>query len=186
MKSLKIFSTMLIAALSIPVASADEDTFNSWLFSFKRKNEVVPVKDDKYQEECSACHFAYQPGLLPEASWRKLVQASALEDHFGENAELDEETRKHIEDYLAQHSADKSHFKRSKKIMVSLKADEAPLRITEVPYIKRKHEEIPEKMIKGNSKVKSLSFCDKCHREAKSARFDDDTVSIPGYENKHW
>jgi len=66
--------------------------------------------------------------------------------------------------------------------MRSLAADEAPLRITEVPYIKHKHEEIPARLIKGNPKVRSLSYCTKCHQEARDKGiFDDDTVLIPGH-----
>ena len=59
--------------------------------------------------------------------------------------------------------------------------DETPLRITEVRYIKRKHHDIPEKMIKGNKDVKSLSYCNACHTQADKGIFDSDTVSIPNY-----
>jgi len=55
------------------------------------------------------------------------------------------------------------------------------LRITEVRYIKRKHHEIPDKMIKGNKDVKSLSYCDACHTQAAKGVFDEDTVKIPNY-----
>jgi hypothetical protein len=48
-------------------------------------------------------------------------------------------------------------------------------------YIKRKHREIPEKMIKGNKDVKSLSYCDACHTQANKGVFDADTVRIPNY-----
>ena len=64
--------------------------------------------------------------------------------------------------------------------------EHAPLRIIEVPYIKRKHNEIPEKLVKGNSKVKSLSYCDKCHQKADANSFDDDTVNIPGHGDWTW
>jgi hypothetical protein len=60
---------------------------------------------------------------------------------------------------------------------------EAPLRITEVRYIKRKHHEIPEKMITGNKDVKSLSYCDACHTQANKGVYDEDTVKIPNYPN---
>lgn len=188
-KTMKLTRTFVFAALafvsSIPVSHAEEDWL-SWLLSVNRQKEVAPVKDSVHNEECSACHFPYQPGLLPERSWRKLLAANALEDHFGENAELDEETRKHILDFLVANAADKSKYKRSLKIMASLKKDETPLRITEVSYIRRKHHDIPAKLIKGNPKVKSLSFCDNCHNKAGDASFDDDTVNIPGYGNWTW
>ncbi|MDH5218993.1 MAG: diheme cytochrome c, partial [Gammaproteobacteria bacterium] len=48
--------------------------------------DVAVVTDSLYKEECSACHMAYQPGLLPARSWEKMMDN--LADHFGENAEL--------------------------------------------------------------------------------------------------
>ncbi|MDP2759821.1 MAG: hypothetical protein Q8O64_05360 [Sideroxyarcus sp.] len=48
-------------------------------------------------------------------------------------------------------------------------------------YIKRKHHLIPEKMIKGNQDVKSLSYCDACHTRAKDGVHEEDTMRIPNY-----
>jgi len=162
-------------------AVAEEETFGSWLFSFSRQKEVKPVTDKVYQEECGSCHFAYPPGLLPARSWEKLLDEKALADHFGENAELDKETLKTIHDYTMENAADKSYYKRSRKIAVATENGDAPLRITDVRYIKRKHHEIPEKMIKDNKDVKSLSYCDACHTKADKGIFDEDTVRIPNY-----
>ncbi len=36
-----------------------------------------------YSEECGACHLAYPPSLLPQASWRGIMDG--LADHFGED-----------------------------------------------------------------------------------------------------
>ena len=80
-----------------------------------------------------------------------------------------------------ENSADKSWYKRSRKIAVATAEGPAPLRITELRYIKRKHSDIPEKMVKGNKDVKSLSYCDKCHTQAAKGVFDTDTVSIPNH-----
>lgn len=178
-----LLSLMLFAGA---MSAGQADSFLGDAFSLERKKEVAPVTSTDYQEGCGECHFLYQPGLLPEQSWRKLLDARALEDHFGENAELSEQNRVAILDFLVANSADKSHYKRSKKIMASLSAGEAPLRIIEVPYIKRKHDEIPDDLIKGNDKVKSLSYCDKCHQQADKNNFDDDTVNIPGHGNWTW
>lgn len=162
-------------------AVAEEESFLSWLFTFSRQKEVKPVTDKIYQEECGSCHFAYQPGLLPAKSWEKLLDEKALADHFGENAELDKDTLKTIYDFTMENAADKSYYKRSRKIALATEEGDAPLRITEVRYIKRKHHEIPEKMIKDNKDVKSLSYCDACHTKADKGIFDEDNVSIPNY-----
>ncbi len=177
---LTLAAVMLLGVL--PASQAADGGFFSF---FSRHKEVMPVSDATYNKECGACHFAYQPDLLPEGSWRKLMDAKALTDHFGENAELDDQTRSHILQLLVADPADKSTYKRSKKIMGSLTAGATPLRITEVPYIKSKHEEIPERLI-TQPQVKSLSQCDKCHMEAGKGSFDDDTVVIPEHGNWTW
>ena len=177
---LAIFTASFLMGSFVSVTHAEEVSFWRWAFSFKRYKEVAPVTDKAYLEECGSCHFAYQPGLLPEASWRKLMDAKALADHFGENAELDDSTRQKLLDVLVASSAEKSRYKRSKKIMSSLGDSEAPLRITKTPYFVDKHEDVGDEYVKNNSKVKSLSYCNKCHQKAKDAIFDDDTVYIPG------
>jgi len=158
-----------------------EDDFIGWLFNFGRTKEVRPVSLQLYQDECEECHFAYQPGLLPAKSWEKLLTAEALHDHFGDNAEMEKDTLKAIRDYAVENAADKSWYKRSRKIAAAVTEGPAPLRITELRYIERKHRNLPEKMIKGNKGVKSLSYCDKCHTQADEGVFDTDTVAIPNY-----
>ena len=179
---------ILLSALltGLPVFSAPvlaEDSFSSWLFTFDRMKEFRPVDNEAYAEECGACHFAYPPGLLTEASWKKLLDPSALEDHFGENAELDEDTLAGIQAYVYDNSADKSYYKRSRKITRSVADMEAPMRITGVPYIKRKHHELTADMVKNNPDVQSLSNCNACHTQAEHAVFDDDTVKIPNFDD---
>ncbi|MBI3902549.1 MAG: diheme cytochrome c [Nitrosomonadales bacterium] len=171
----------LIAAMLLAHGARAEENTLEWLTNFQRMKEVKPVESKQYREECGSCHFAYQPGLLPARSWEKLLDADALRKHFGENAELDKDTLKAIRDYAIENAADKSWYKRSRKIALSAAEGVAPLRITEVRYIERKHHDIPEKMVKGNKDVKSLSYCDRCHTQAGDGVFDDDTVDIPNY-----
>ena len=176
----------VILCFGITSANAEQQSYSSWFFSFERMKEVAPITDKLYQEECGDCHFAYQPGWLPEASWRKLLDAKALENHFEENAELNDSTRIRILEILVNASADKSRYKRSKKIMSSLMNGEVPIRISETPFIKSKHHEVSEDVISKTGKIKSLSNCDKCHQKAKESSFDDDTVYVPGYGYSAW
>ncbi len=178
-----LFPALLLATLGpwSPAVPAAEDDFTNL---FARHKEVEPVRNTLYEENCGECHFAYQPGLLPARSWRALLDPKALEDHFGEDAELDEGDRRAILDFLVAHAADHSHYKRSIKIRRSIPQGETPLRITEVPYIRHKHRRIPERSIQGNDRVRSLSNCDACHRKAAQAIYDDDTVLIPGEKRR--
>jgi hypothetical protein len=168
MKQTKFKAALLAMALLLGSGSAlAEDNFWLWLVNFSRQKEVKPVDNKAYQEECGSCHFAYPPGLLPAKSWA--------------SASLDKDTLKEIYDYAMANSAEKSWYKRSRKIALATEEGDAPLRITEVRYIKRKHHDIPDKMIKGNKDVKSLSYCNACHTRADKGIFDNDTVSIPNY-----
>jgi hypothetical protein len=158
-----------------------EENLAEAIFTPLRQKEVNPVNNKLYKDECGSCHFAYPPGLLPGKSWEKLLNEKALSEHFGENAELDKADLATINEYVMANAADKSYFKRARKIAKATEGVEAPLRITEVRYIKRKHHEIPERMIKGNKDVKSLSYCDACHTQANKGVFDEDTVKIPNF-----
>lgn len=154
-----------------------EDFFTN-LFRFKG---VKPMNNSLYKESCGECHYAYQAGLLPKRSWEKMMLPASLEDHFGENAELDEKDRIAVRDMLVADAADTSFYKRSVKINRSIPANVTELRITNVPYIKRKHKELTDKYVKFNPKVKSLINCNKCHRDIDKGIFDDDTVLIPNF-----
>jgi len=162
-------------------AAVAEESLLEAMFTPLRQKEVNPVSNKLYKNECGSCHFAYQPGLLPSQSWEKLLNEKALADHFGENAELEKDDLAEIYDFVMANAADKSYYKRARKIAKATEGGEAPLRITEVRYIKRKHHEIPDNMIKGNKDVKSLSYCDACHTQADKGVFDEDTVQIPNF-----
>ena len=168
---------LLMVAFGFSSQAYAENIFEN-LFRFKG---VKPMNNDLYNDSCGECHYAYQAGLLPKRSWEKMMLPEQLEDHFGENAELDEEDRVAIRDLLVANAADTSIYKRSTKIVRSLPDDKVELRITEVPYIKRKHKNLPDKYVKNNPKVKSLINCNACHREIDKGIFDDDTILIPNY-----
>jgi len=148
---------------------------------WQRTTGVAVVNNKLYQSECSACHFAYQPGFLPARSWVKLM--SSLDDHFGENAELDEPARSAIEQYLLAHAADRLPNRFSRSVMRSIKGSETPLQISQTSYFQRKHHEIPARMVKNNPKVRSFANCASCHQGAAKGYFDEDAVRIPGFGN---
>lgn len=151
-----------------------------WTEIFERKNGIEPVTNTAYNKACGDCHFAYQPGWLPARSWEKMMEPKELENHFGDNAEMEEDERLEMLKFLVENSAETSRYKRSKKILASIKEGESPLRISETRYLARKHEKIPQKLIK-QEKVKSLAHCNRCHEGADKGNFDDDDVIIPNY-----
>ncbi len=144
------------------------------------KKGVKPVTNKLYINECSACHFAYQPGLLHEKSWIKLM--NNLESHFGVDASLLEEDLVTLTKYLKDNSAEKNmDYKRSRRIINSLNGfDPYPIAITKVPYIIKKHDEIPNKYIK-QKEVKALFNCNACHTTAKKGIYSERDIYIPNY-----
>ncbi len=134
-----------------------------------------PVDNAAYKEACGACHVLYQPWLLPAGSWEKIL--AGLGDHFGEALELDPESKKVIAEYLKANAADRSSAKRAAKIMKSL-GNQTPLRVTEIPYIQRKHHEVSADVLKRKS-IGSLSNCSACHTTAEKGIYEDDYVVVP-------
>ena len=180
-KPIWTLSVVLLLFLSATAITADDDGKK------KRRRErrhgdnkyygekyLKPVNNTIYIDQCGACHFAYQPGLLPSESWKKILEDP--EDHFGETLDLDADTREEIYVYLTSNAANTSSSKLSQKIMRCLDG-QTPLRITDIPYIRKEHHEIGQSVVNRPS-VGSLSNCIACHRNADRGIYDDDRVSI--------
>ena len=120
----------------------------------------------KYQQECAACHVAYPPGLLPAASWQRLM--SNLPRHFGTDASLDPAIAKEISTWLTQNAATR------KRLATPPPED----RITRSDWFIRKHDEVPAATWKRAS-IKSASNCSACHSRADQGDFDEDNARIP-------
>ena len=127
-------------------------------------------QDQTYLNFCASCHFAYQPGLLPKASWEKIMS----EGHFGD---LDEQTKKQIMNYLETNSAESNTSEISRKILASVGANK-PTKIMDIPYIRKKHGEISPDVFKRKT-IGSRSNCIACHTKAKEGNYEDDFVKIP-------
>jgi hypothetical protein len=143
----------------------------------KYSETVAPVADENYAEECGACHFAYQPGLLPAAAWTQMM--NDLADHFGENAELSDEPRQALTAYLTANAADV----KPSEVYYELAGRGAvtTLRISELSGFRHEHREIPRRMVEDNPEVQSFSQCARCHTDAEQGRYDEHQVMIPGY-----
>ncbi len=159
-----IVAGLLMAGSQVVMASGDGTDF-------------APVTNAKYAKECSACHMAYQPGLLPERSWRKLM--ASLHDHFGDNAEISVADQQELTDYLVNNSAERAKYKRSAQMAHSIAKKETPVQITKVPFFIREHREVANKE-RGNDKLKSLSQCEQCHQKANDGSYAESEINIPG------
>ncbi len=130
----------------------------------------------KWKNECSACHMAYPPALLPERSWRKMM--TGLESHFGQDASLDAPTAKEITTFLVNNSAERAGNKRAKKVLGSLGSAEAPLRISETAWFVREHDEVAPQVWK-RPKIGSPANCNACHQGAEQGNYSEHEIRIP-------
>ncbi len=118
----------------------------------------------KYQQECSACHIAYPPGMLPAASWQRLM--NNLPHHFGTDASLDAASVQQLSAWLADNSAGRA------------RAEPPQDRITRSAWFVREHDEVPAAVWK-RAAVKSPSNCAACHTRADQGDFNEHAVRIP-------
>jgi len=151
-------AVIAVALLAVPRAQADSD------------ENFPPVRDEIVLKECSDCHMAFPPALLPARSWRAVM--AGLDDHFGENASLDAASVQHITDYLVAEAADTGG--RRKRVLKGLAADEVPLRISETPWWIRQHRGEVRPGAFEDPRVGSKANCVACHRRAGRGNFDDD------------
>jgi hypothetical protein len=132
-----------------------------------RGKPVMPSEvNAKAQAECGGCHMAYPAGLLPAASWKKVM--AGLDKHFGTDASLAPQDTKAITDYLVKYASNR------------WTSSAAPLRITEGEWFKTKHNsgEINPAVWKRAS-VKSPGNCGACHQGADRGDFNEHNIKIP-------
>ncbi len=119
--------------------------------------------------ECSACHMAFQSGFLPIRSWKAIM--GNLPNHFGEDASLDEASRAEIETYLVANAADSNG--RNPRWLQQVPKNEAPLRISDLPWFRNQHGTWRVAQAKANPNIGSISNCTACHRGAANGNFGD-------------
>ncbi|MGD2118306.1 MAG: cytochrome C [Chromatiales bacterium] len=140
-----------------------------------QQDAIYPV----YQNECGDCHIAYPPNMLPQQSWHTMLQS--LDQHFGDNAELDTDRAASIADFLDRHAAGQARGGYSARMWRSAANDGKLLRITDSDYFRGKHHEIPSRLVLDNAEVNSFSRCQACHRRAEQGSFNEHEVNIPGF-----
>jgi hypothetical protein len=127
---------------------------------------LPPTTPPAYLEECGACHVAFPPSMLPEASWARTM--AGLSKHFGTDASLDTATMQRIEGYLRAEAG------------TGRRAREAPPedRITRANWFVREHRAI-DAATWASPAVKQASNCAACHPGAARGDYNDDRVRIP-------
>ena len=148
-------------------------------FAFK----VEPFGIEEMKKYCTECHFVYQAEFLPKRSWKKMFKNEELAHHFGKKVVLNDEIKKDFLRYYLLNASDEKNTKASRKIDKSISSDKTYLRVSKVPYIVSKHDDLPEEMIVDNQKVKTYGNCTACH-DAKNGDYDEDNVKVPNWEKR--
>ena len=87
-----------LVALS-PLARADRDHDSE--YGHKREHDQYAVAlSPLYTQECSSCHIAFPPGMLPAESWRQLM--GNLSKHYETDASLDAATAATLSAWLTE------------------------------------------------------------------------------------
>ena len=130
----------------------------------------APVADPVVKEECGSCHMPFAPSMLPASSWQRMM--SQLGDHFGDDASVDAETARRITDYLVANAADTGGRRFSTKLLRGVSADNAPLRITELPKWVREHRKVKAQEWQHKD-VRTKANCVACHLDAERGYYDE-------------
>ena len=117
---------------------------------------------EEYKQECGSCHIAYAPFLLPKVAWDSMM--SDLENHFGDDASLEEDAHTAILGFLEKYSSLDTKF--SHKIA----RDSTILAISQTPYWEDAHRKLNPKIFKTEA-IKSKANCQTCHKDAESGIF---------------
>jgi len=132
-----------------------------------RGRPVMPAQTNpRWQSECGSCHMAFPPGLLPAASWNKMM--AGLDQHFETDASLSAQDMQAISGYLTMHASNR------------WTSTAAPLRITDSAWFKTKHgpgEVSPA--VWQRASVKSAANCMACHPAADKGDFNERSIRIP-------
>jgi nitrate/TMAO reductase-like tetraheme cytochrome c subunit len=130
----------------------------------ERGYAVAPLP--KHQQECSSCHVAYPPGLLPAASWARLM--GGLGKHFGTDASLDAASTQEIGAWLQANAGSDRRVR-----------EEPPQdRISKSNWFVRQHDEVSAATWKRAS-IGSPANCSACHADAAKGDFNEHKVRIP-------
>lgn len=130
-----------------------------------------------FQAECGSCHLAFPPQLMAADDWRRVM--SRLDKHYGDNASLDEKTRRTIEDFLVRNAG---RGDKAGPAGAATRNGEPP-RLTSSAWFKRKHHEVT-RADWAHAKVMTPSNCTACHTKAANGSYREREILMPN--GRHW
>jgi cytochrome b len=151
--------------------------FSGWDQGYRAAREATraskPVADAAWQKECGSCHLAYSPALLPLRSWERTFKEQ--DAHFGEDLSLSAAAVARLRTVA---TAVPTPSWGAWKLVASAPADAAPLRISELPFWRHAHEDLPESAFKAPVSA-GRHDCEACHVDAASGIFHPRMIQKP-------
>ena len=125
------------------------------LFALGLQPAYYKAQNSDFAHECAQCHTLYAPFMQTSDKHEKIM--ANLENHFGDDASIDDETNEKILEFLRQNSAEKSDSKWAIKF-----AKNDDIAITSSPFWQKAHENLDKEIFKRD-KIKSKANCAACH-----------------------
>ena len=126
-----------------------------------------------YADNCADCHHAHHPSLRTADMWERII--NGLDDHFGEDASIDEKTAAEILAFLKANDA--THFDTEAAVRLG-RAKTPDMRISSAAWWKKRHAGLAEAVFRAPA-VGSKANCNACHKDAQTGRFDDVNIHVP-------
>lgn len=134
----------------------------------------MPIPADTppaFTAECGSCHLAFPPALLAADDWHRVM--ASLDKHYGDNASLDEKTRRTIEEFLTRNAGS------GRRTEGASTGGSVLPRLTLTGWFRRKHDEVPASIWK-DKRVGSAANCAACHSRAEAGSYSEREIRMPG------
>jgi cytochrome c553 len=134
---------------------------------------VYDITNKTYKGECSACHIAYPPQLLPAQSWRTIM--AGLGKHFGSDASIDAGAAEELRRYLEQNAGRRRGLEGTP---AQGPGAGATPRISTTDWFVKEHRKVATDF-RSNKNVGSAANCAACHTRADQGDFSERSLRIP-------
>ncbi|MCF6206559.1 MAG: cytochrome b/b6 domain-containing protein [Sulfurovum sp.] len=176
--SQKIFSFVWIAVSLLAIFYL-LFTNNVFVASHNVKQDYATLHEEFYNE-CGSCHMIYPPNLLPKKSW--IAMMKDLENHFGDDASIDDSLNHSILAFLIKKSAENSTSQASLNILKSLKdVNKTVIAISKTPYWDEAHKDVDDELF-NSEQVLSKANCKVCHIDIEYGIIENNLIKIPKVE----
>ena len=112
------------------------------------------------------------PTCLAKKSWE--VMMSDVENRFGDDASIDDESNKNILAYLVKNSAETSSMESSWNFLNSI-GDKDIIAMSDTIFWKETHKDIDKKLY-NHKDIKNKANCKACHSDIEKGLIEDENI----------